>query len=237
MTNVSEHPPQPEPLDRRRLVISTLGTLVIFLLCLFVPAGTVAWLRGWVFLSFTVAAGTVITIYLMRVNPDVVAGRVNRHQGTKAWDRPIVGSVIFTMVSILIVAALDDGRFHWSTMPWWVCGIGYALVLTGFVGATWAEAVNKFFEPTVRIQTDRGHHVVDKGPYGFIRHPGYASSFLMILGFPLALGSYWAFIPDVATCGLLVVRTVLEDRTLSAELPGYDEYAGRVRYRLVPGVW
>ncbi len=236
-SELSKQARQTEPIDRRRLVASIGWTLIVFLLCLFVPAGTLAWLRGWLFFGFTVVAGVVIAVSLMRVNPDVVAGRVNRHTGTKSWDRLVIGGVAVAGISILVVAGLDDRRFHWSGMPWWVCGIGYVLLIAGMAGLTWAEAVNKFFEPTVRIQTDRGYHVIDKGPYVLIRHPGYVSSFLMILGWPLALGSYWALIPAVATCLPLVVRTVLEDRTLRAELPGYDEYARRVRYRLVPGLW
>jgi protein-S-isoprenylcysteine O-methyltransferase Ste14 len=142
-----------------------------------------------------------------------------------------------TMLAIPIVAALDDGRYHWSHVAWWGCLLGYALMSIGFVGVTWAESVNKFFEPSVRIQTDRGHSVIDVGPYAIIRHPGYAFGFLLFLGMPLALGSLWALIPAVMLCPLLVTRTVLEDRTLQNELPGYKEYAQRVRYRLIPGIW
>jgi protein-S-isoprenylcysteine O-methyltransferase Ste14 len=92
------------------------------------------------------------------------------------------------------------------------------------------------FEPTVRVQTDRGHTVIDAGPYALVRHPGYADV-LLRLGIPLALGSCWALIPAGISYLVLVVRTVLEDRTLRAELPGYQEYAQRVRYRLVRSVW
>ena len=104
-------------------------------------------------------------------------------------------------------------------------------------GPDLGKAVNKFFEPSVRIQTDRGHHVIDTGPYAIIRHPGYAFGFAFFLGIPLALGSLWGLIPAIIMSALLVVRTVLEDRTLQNELPGYKQYAERVRYRLVPGVW
>ena len=149
----------------------------------------------------------------------------------------MLGLLIPAMVSILPVAALDDGRYHWHPVPWWVCGIGYVLLIAGLAGLTWAEAVNKFFEPTVRIQADRGHTVIDTGPYAIVRHPGYVAAGPLVLGMALSLRSYWALIPALLTCLLLVVRTVWEDRTLREELPGYKEYVRRVRYRLVPGVW
>jgi protein-S-isoprenylcysteine O-methyltransferase Ste14 len=237
MVTNSDQPRQPERTDRRRLVLSVGWSLLIFVLCLFLPAGTLAWSRGWLFFIVTVAASILITIYLQRVNPDIVAARVNRHDGTKGWDRVLLRLFLPALVSVLPVAALDDGRFHWSHLPWWVCGIGYVLLIAGMVGLTWAESVNKFFEPTVRIQTDRGHTVIDSGPYAIVRHPGYVSGFLVFIGMPLSLGSLWALIPAVMACLLLVVRTVWEDQTLRTELPVYEEYAQRVRYRLIPGVW
>ena len=97
--------------------------------------------------------------------------------------------------------------------------------------------MNKFFELLVRIQTGRGHKVIDTGPYAIVRHPGYALGYPLFLGMPLALGSLWALIPAFIFGLFLVVRTFLEDRTLQKELPGYQEYTQRVRYRLVPGVW
>ena len=102
---------------------------------------------------------------------------------------------------------------------------------------TWAESVNKFFEPSVRIQTDRGHRVIDGGPYAIVRHPGYVSGFFVFIGMPVSLGSWWALIPAFLLCMLLVVRTIWEDQTLRKELVGYEAYAQRVRYRLIPGVW
>jgi protein-S-isoprenylcysteine O-methyltransferase Ste14 len=235
MVTISDHPP--EPIDRRRLITSSVSSLLIFILCLFIPAGTWAWYRGWFFFVVLVAASVVITLYLRRVNPDVVAARVNRYKGTKGWDRWVVGLLIPVMASILPLAALDDRRYHWSEVPWWACGIGYVLMIAGLAGVTWAESVNKFFEPTVRIQTDRGHQVVDKGPYAIIRHPGYASACLLCIGMSLSLGSLWALIPAILSCVVLIVRTILEDRTLRDELVGYQEYAQRVRCRLIPGVW
>ncbi len=237
MATNSDQTRQPEKTERRRFILSIGWTLFIFVLCLFLPAGTLAWTKGWLFFSVVVAASIVITVYLRRVNPDVIAARVNRHEGTKGWDRVLLGLFIPAMVSILPVAALDDGRYHWVPVGWWVCGVGYVLVITGMVGLTWAESVNKFFEPTVRIQADRGHKVVDTGPYALVRHPGYVAACLLCSGIPLALGSFWALIPAVLACLLLVLRTIWEDQTLRDELAGYEEYAQRVRYRLIPWVW
>ena len=115
--------------------------------------------------------------------------------------------------------------------------LGYLVQLAGWIGVGWAETVNRFFEPGVRIQTERGHHVIDTGPYALIRHPGYFAAVLLFVGIALSLGSWWALIPAGFGSLLLVLRTVWEDRTLHAELPGYAEYAQRVRFRLVPGVW
>jgi protein-S-isoprenylcysteine O-methyltransferase Ste14 len=117
------------------------------------------------------------------------------------------------------------------------CGVGYVLFLTGLGILTWAEAVNKFFEVTVRIQTERGHKVIDTGPYAIVRHPGYVGGILFFVGIALCLGSVWAPIPAGLAAALLILRTRWEDQTLQAELAGYKEYTERVRYKMLPGVW
>jgi hypothetical protein len=111
MATANDQPRPPEPIDRRRLIISTTSSLLIIVLCLFLPAGTWAWARGWIYLLFTVGASVVSMMYLRRVNPDVIAGRVNRHEGTRRWDL-LLGLLGFlpTMMATLVVSALDDGR-------------------------------------------------------------------------------------------------------------------------------
>jgi protein-S-isoprenylcysteine O-methyltransferase Ste14 len=237
MTTNSNQPPQPEPIDRRRMVQSIGLSFVIIMSSLFLPAGTWTWLRGWLFLVVLVLASVVISLYLLRVNPDVIAGRINRHEPPRRWDLLWGLMMLAAMLAVPIVAGLDDGRYHWLPVPWWVCVLGYVLLIIGLTGVTWAEAVNKFFEPSVRIQTDRGHKVIDTGPYAIIRHPGYALGYPIFLGMPLALGSVWALIPAILIGPLLVLRTIWEDQTLREELAGYEEYTQRVRYRLIPGVW
>ena len=228
---------QSEQIDRRRLFRNLGGILLFFVLGLFLPAGTWMWTKGWLFILVIVLASILGTLYLRRVNPEVIAARINRHKGTKRWDRILLAIFRPTVLTISVLAALDDGRFHWFHVPWWGCVVGYTLLIAGMVGLTWAESVNKFFEQTVRIQTDRGHKVIDTGPYALVRHPGYVAACLLFMGMPLSLGSFWTLVPAAVSCLILVVRTVWEDQTLREELAGYEEYAQRVRYGLVPGVW
>lgn len=223
--------------DVGRVVLYSLVTLAVLGLLLFLPAGTLAWTKGWLLLLVFVVTGFVGAVAVGRVNPEIFAARSRIHEGTKGWDLVLLSLLIPTMFAIFPVAALDDARFHWSRAPWWVCGVGYVLFLAGMGIALWAEAVNKFFEPGVRIQTDRGHRVIDTGPYAVVRHPGYVSASLLVVGMALALGSWWALIPAGLTMVLLVIRTRWEDRTLQAELAGYKEYAQRVRSKWIPGVW
>jgi protein-S-isoprenylcysteine O-methyltransferase Ste14 len=237
MTAADDTGHKPERINRRRLVLYLLGTPLFFVLFLFLPAGTWAWPKGWLFVGVLLATGALGAWFIWRVNPELYAARINPHQGTERWDKVLIGLAIPAMLAIFPVAALDDGRFHWLPVPWWACGVGYVVFLAGMGIVTWAEAVNKFFEVTVRIQTDRGHRVIDTGPYAVVRHPGYVGGSLLFVGIALCLGSVWALIPaGLASC-LLILRTRWEDETLQAELPGYKEYTQRVHYRLVPGVW
>lgn len=157
--------------------------------------------------------------------------------GTKAWDK--VWAWVYTPVfmSIYVVAGLDAARYGWPATPagWWA--VGFALFLPGTAVLTWSVVVNPFFERTVRIQTDRGHRVIEAGPYRFLCHPGYLGFFGWILSVPLLLGSWWAFVSSLLSGVGLAVRTALEDRTLRRKLAGYAQVAQRVRYRLMPGVW
>jgi protein-S-isoprenylcysteine O-methyltransferase Ste14 len=145
--------------------------------------------------------------------------------------------LLAVVYAIIPVAALDDGRFHCLPVPWWICGLGYVMFLVGMGIVTWAEAVNKFFEVTVRIQTDRRQQVIDTGPYAIVRHPGYVGGILFFVGTALCLGSVWALAPSGLASAVLILRTTWEDQTLQAELPGYKDYTQRVRFKLIPGLW
>jgi protein-S-isoprenylcysteine O-methyltransferase Ste14 len=237
VTSADNPDQKPERINRRRLVGFLLALPVYFALFLFLPAGTWAWTRGWLFIGVFLGTVVVVACYLWRVNPEVVVARTGLHEGTIRWDKILLWFLLPTVYVIVPVAALDDGRYHWFPLPWWVCGVGYLLLLAGMGLVAWAEAVNKFFEVTVRIQTDRGHHVIDTGPYAIVRHPGYVAGILACVGIALCLGSLWALLPAGLGSGLLILRTRWEDQTLQAELAGYKEYTERVRYKLIPGVW
>jgi protein-S-isoprenylcysteine O-methyltransferase Ste14 len=226
-----------DKINRLRLVLVLLAVPSVLALILFLPAGTLAWARGWVFLLVFLGTEMIGGLYLWRVNPELLVARSQFHAGAKRWDAVLVRFYFVLMLSIFPIAALDDGRFRWSALPCWVSCVGYFLLLVAASIVTWAKSVNKFFEPHVRIQTERGHKLIDAGPYAIVRHPGYASRFFMAVGIPLCLGSLWALIPAGTSCFLLFLRTRWEDNTLQDELVGYTEYAARVRYRLIPGVW
>ena len=220
-----------------RGVVSLAITLVVMGIALFVPAGTLNWPRGWWFaFVFLVSILTSMAV-LWRVNPEIFAARAQVSKGTPIWDYFIVAVIIVGFVAVLPVAALDDARFHWFPVPDWAIDLGYVLFIAGFAVTAWAQAVNRHFEPSVRVQSERGHTVIDTGPYASIRHPGYIAGSMLVVGMALTLGSIWALIPALVVVAVLVIRTLLEEQTLRAGLPGYTEYTARVRSRWIPGVW
>ena len=138
----------------------------------------------------------------------------------------------------LVVAGLDVGRFGWSgPIPVAVQAAALAGYAAGMGLSLWAMAANRFFSPVVRIQAERGHHVVSTGPYAYLRHPGYTGLIVGSVCGGVALGSWWSLVPLAPFIGLFLWRTAMEDRFLHDGLEGYAGYAGRVRYRLVPGLW
>ena len=219
--------------------IRKLATFLIVLgVIMFLPAGDIRWAEGWLFLGVFLALTVVATVYLWRANPDIFVARIRvTRAGSKRWDKVMVTLLMLSFMVLFPLAALDSARFHWSHVPAWLIVLGYVPLCVGFLISIWGEAVNKFAEPTVRIQTDRGHKVIDTGPYAIIRHPLYSGALLMFAGIPLTLGSYWSFLPAAAATIVLVVRTILEDRTLQMELAGYKDYAARVPHRLIPDIW
>lgn len=210
-------------------------SVALVALMLFAAAGRWDWALGWVHVAVYAAS---VAAQVMFVSPALLAERARLRPGTPRWDVVLTTTaVVFLPMAGWVVAGLD-ARWGWSgAVPLWVVVGGVGLMLAGWALVIWAMASNAFFSATVRIQHERGHTVIDAGPYAWVRHPGYVGTVIFQLAAPLTLGSWWALIPNVAAVLLLVVRTALEDATLHRDLPGYAEYAQRVRYRLVPGVW
>jgi protein-S-isoprenylcysteine O-methyltransferase Ste14 len=207
--------------------------LILAAVSLFAAAGTIAILGFWLYLAILAA---IIVASLLALDPGLLRERMR-----PGGQRPPLGLRLFTIVMFLhwIVAGLDRGRFHWSDgVPSWIQAIGLIALAAGYVLCFWAMAVNRFFSSVVRIQSDRGQHVVASGPYAYLRHPGYLAGIVIILASGLALGSWLAaLLVIVSSLPFLLYRAVTEDRVLQAELPGYADYARRVRWRLVPGIW
>jgi len=192
----------------------------------------------WVYLAVHSGGQLAMALLVFQRNRDLLKERREPGEGAKSWDRRLLRVYAMLTMSLFVVAGLDVGRLHWSdTVPLWgqiVALLGFAL---SFAFIVWAMAVNDFYSRIVRIQEDRGQYVVTKGPYRFVRHPSYIGSILSWVCAALALGSWLALVPVVLIAATVVVRTALEDRALQTELDGYREYARRVRYRLLPGVW
>ncbi len=213
--------------------VQSAAFLILMAAALFGGAGTLAIQSFWIYLAIFAA---VIVASFVGLDPGLLRERM-RPGGQK----PPVALRLFSLVLFLhwIVAGLDRGRFHWSdTVPVWLEALGLICLAAGYAVCYWAMYVNRFFSSVIRIQTDRGQYIVDTGPYAFIRHPGYFAGVVILLSSGIALGSWlaWAIL-IVASLPFLLRRAINEDRILQTDLPGYRDYAARVRWRILPGVW
>jgi protein-S-isoprenylcysteine O-methyltransferase Ste14 len=236
--------PTAEPMSpavRKGLIVwivkALLGMPLIGLI-LFALAGTVHWVDGWVFFILGLLAVSAHFLVLLWANPALLAARSRDlyEQEAPRWDKILValGAAVFPYAS-WGVSALDF-RFEWTTwMPLALQVAAVVVFVLAWAVILWATVANRFFTTTVHIQP--GHRVEDTGPYRFVRHPGYVGAMLYYTVSPLIMGSWWGLIPALLADVCIVWRTVLEDRFLHANLPGYPDYAARVRHRLVPGVW
>ena len=219
----------------RKRMLQVVVQFLILAAILFIASGRLDWVWAWAYLGVGVS---ILAVNVLVVPPELIAerGQIGK-EDIKDWDRVITTLNILPSLGAPIVAGLDE-RFGWSPqLALTVHLIGLAFMVLGQGLFTWSMVSNKFFSTSVRIQMERDHIVASGGPYRYVRHPGYIGYIVSAFATPLALGSLWALIPAAITLCLLVGRTALEDRTLQDELDGYREYAARVRYRLLPGVW
>ena len=225
----------------RTLLVKSLvrGVVELATLCavLFGIAGRVDWPAAWLIILLFTGHLVLSRWLLFRQDPGLFKERLTTASNVPQWDLSIARGNRILEPIFIATAALDAGRFRWSAMPTVVQVIGTAAVVAAIGVMYWCAAANHFLSARSRIQSERGHTVVQHGPYRFVRHPMYASRIVLTLGMPLTLGSWIALVPAVLIALLLVLRTSLEDRMLTAELPGYRKYAKHVPARLVPGLW
>ncbi len=220
-----------------RALAQTLFSLIILAPIIFVPAGDWSWAQGWIFLWENAIASLIIVHWLLRHDPALLQARLSRpvHRDQKRWDRIFLPVALVCFLTWMILIALDARRFGWSHVPLWVEGLGAVLIALCMLFVWDVFRHNSFAAPQVRLQSEQ--RVVTEGPYATVRHPMYAAAILYFVGAPLLLGSWWG-LPAVPVFVLaLGARAVGEERMLRHALPDYDDYARRVSFRLLPGVW
>jgi protein-S-isoprenylcysteine O-methyltransferase Ste14 len=219
-------------------LLQTLIWIVAMAALLFVPAGRLRWPAAWVFLATLAAIGIAGGWWLARTDPALLAERMRppMRAGQPAADKRL--TVVFGATALIWLIAIGlDARWHASGVPIALQAIGFAMMVFSSVFIMWVMHENSFASAVVRLQTERGHHVVSTGPYGWVRHPMYSGAILLLVGASLLLGSWWGVAISPLFAVLFAVRAGIEERTLIAGLPGYADYAARVRYRLAPGLW
>lgn len=216
-----------------KVALPSMMGLSVLAGALFVSAGRLDIPFFWACLAVMAVGGIVV---VSQMDPGLRDERVR--PGPGGVDRHLRVTVLPLFIVHLVVAGLDVGRYEWSgRLPVAVQVVALMEIIVSIAFSAWAVRTNRFFSPVVRIQQERGHHVVTSGPYRWIRHPGYAAVLYWMMASGPALGSWYSMIPLVPALGLILRRAIIEDRFLHEHLDGYVDYAGRVRYRLVPGLW
>jgi protein-S-isoprenylcysteine O-methyltransferase Ste14 len=219
-----------------RRVVQVVLTTGFQATVLFLAAGTLAWGWAWAFIALYLLGMATAGVLLMRSSPQTIAER-GTAEGMRDWDKVVGGlfGIVF-FVGMPLVSGLDE-RFGWTSLAFALHLAGGAVFALGFALFGWSMVSNAHFATVVRLGEEGKHTVCDRGPYRLVRHPGYVGAILQAVGIPILLGSWWGVLAGVVAAALLVVRTMLEDEDLRRELAGYAEYAARVQYRLLPGIW
>ena len=223
-----------------KTIIRFIVTFLFMLSILFLAAGRLDWWEAWAYAANAMIVLISSRALLILKNPDLALERLEAGQkeNVKPWDKILMPLTALYLPLISWVVAGLDKRYAWSPdLPDTIQIIALVVISLGSTIGTWAMLTNRFFSSHVRIQTDRGHTVVNSGPYRIVRHPGYAGGILSWIAAPVFFSSYWLVIPTILAISGSILRTKLEDGTLLEELPGYDEYSRSVPYRLVPGIW
>jgi protein-S-isoprenylcysteine O-methyltransferase Ste14 len=230
---------QSHPGLMRKFIRRTAVSLLVLGAILFGSAGTLDWPEAWIYLALAAVMSFGGGVWLARHDPDLLRERlgslIQREQ--KGWDKALMAVMLALWIGWLALMGLDAVRFGWSEVPLALQAVGFALICIGSYIVWLTLKANSYAAPVIKIQEARGHSVVSTGPYAYVRHPMYAGALLFIAGVPLLLGSWWGLVAGAGLILVIALRAVLEERTLTAELAGYADYASRVRYRLVPRLW
>ena len=221
-----------------QLVSQLIVVFIIFASALFIPAGTMAWPAGWVFLALFFSFSIFIFTWLSLHNPDLLKERMRLGTSDqKGWDKILFPLLQIVLLAWLVCMGLDTGRFHWSHLPIWLQGVGGLILLCSFYLLFLTFRENSYLSPVVRLQKDRGQSVISSGPYHHLRHPMYCAILIFIVGTSLLLGSGYSVIVGLIGILILARRAVLEEAVLLQELSGYADYTAQVRYRFIPYIW
>jgi protein-S-isoprenylcysteine O-methyltransferase Ste14 len=222
-----------------RLTVQTLVSFGIMGLLLFLAAGTADWPAAWVFLVEMIVLSIVGGLWLIRHDPALVQERLAPpiQKGQPTADKVLLPVIILEISGAIVLMALDAVRFAWSSVPFWVQAVGDLLLLLSIWISFQTLGENSFAAPVVKVQESRGQTVISSGPYRHVRHPMYAGVLMFLVGTSLLLGSWWGLITMPVLALLLAVRIQIEEKALRAGLKGYEDYARRVRYRLIPLIW
>ena len=224
--------------DGIKYLLATFRWTILMAVAFFVASGRFDVYRAWLAFLIHFLGAVVGAMLMWKLAPELANQRASIKQGTKGWDKIILAIYFFlVLLAIPAIAGLDVGRYHGSQLNPTYAIIGIAFYAVFFLLFYWAMLTNKHFEGSARIQKDRAHRVVRKGPYYFVRHPGYAAMIFASISDYLIIGSRYALIPSIIAVLVTMLRTFLEDRMLLAELEGYSEYAQETKYRLIPGIW
>jgi protein-S-isoprenylcysteine O-methyltransferase Ste14 len=218
-------------------IFSILLILAVMDALLFSAAGRLDWFGAWLLTGLYCLFLVIVVVWTSLKAPGLMEERSHMAQNVKTWDKVITTIYTVLLLALLVTAGLDAGRFSLSSVPAILQAAGVLLLIFSGGVIWWVISVNYYLSRYARIQNDRGQQVVTQGPYRFVRHPMYAMLIPFMLGIGLVLGSWWALVPGGLIGALYLVRTALEDKMLQEELPGYREYALKVRYRLFPGLW
>jgi protein-S-isoprenylcysteine O-methyltransferase Ste14 len=221
------------------LTAQIAGMFVVFALALFLAAGTVRWLAGWIFLLLFFGFTIAISRWLLKHNPSLLTERMTGigKADQKAWDKLFFAVANVLFLAWLVWMPLEAVRFHWSQMPGWLQVIGALLLLASFYLFFLTFRENSYLSPAVRIQSERGQTVISTGPYHYVRHPMYATAIIFFIGTTLLLGSWYGLLLGLLLVIAIAFRAVQEEGTLRSELAGYDRYLAQVKYRLIPYIW